>query len=214
MALRDNICWGEAALAAAKPKKEWRKCPHHPDVDPDRMWGCPDCLAELRMAAPPFDAPGTLPEDLGFDDFISLTRQFLERYPATVFDGSSGDSGALFVVVLRKAVEKLDVADISPSLSKGEENISPGTLPEEPEWTHEAPTEPGLYWYAMIESSYQLRTCRVHDVDGVMVVYGADGHIPAAQAHRVWAGPLREPVGHAAYEDRAAERHRGGGSDG
>lgn len=27
---------------------EWRKCELHPDVDPDRMWGCPDCLHYLR----------------------------------------------------------------------------------------------------------------------------------------------------------------------
>jgi hypothetical protein len=27
---------------------EWRSCKTHPDVDPNRMWGCPDCVAELR----------------------------------------------------------------------------------------------------------------------------------------------------------------------
>lgn len=26
----------------------WRYCKTHPDVDGTRMWGCPDCLAELR----------------------------------------------------------------------------------------------------------------------------------------------------------------------
>lgn len=30
---------------------EWRKCSLHPDVDPERMWGCPDCLVELRQLA-------------------------------------------------------------------------------------------------------------------------------------------------------------------
>lgn len=29
---------------------EWRKCSLHPDVDPEAMWGCPDCLASLRTA--------------------------------------------------------------------------------------------------------------------------------------------------------------------
>lgn len=27
---------------------EWRRCAEHPDVDGATMWGCPDCLAELR----------------------------------------------------------------------------------------------------------------------------------------------------------------------
>jgi len=28
--------------------REWRVCKHHPEVNPETMWGCPDCLAELR----------------------------------------------------------------------------------------------------------------------------------------------------------------------
>ena len=31
-------------------EEEWRKCSLHPDVNPATMWGCPDCLAELRRA--------------------------------------------------------------------------------------------------------------------------------------------------------------------
>lgn len=27
---------------------EWRQCKTHPDVDGKTMWGCPDCLVELR----------------------------------------------------------------------------------------------------------------------------------------------------------------------
>jgi len=28
--------------------REWRVCKHHPEVNPETMWGCPDCLAGLR----------------------------------------------------------------------------------------------------------------------------------------------------------------------
>jgi hypothetical protein len=28
---------------------EWRRCRIHADVNPDTMWGCPDCLATLRL---------------------------------------------------------------------------------------------------------------------------------------------------------------------
>lgn len=31
-----------------KEATEWRKCALHPDVDPETMWGCPDCVAGLR----------------------------------------------------------------------------------------------------------------------------------------------------------------------
>ena len=27
---------------------DWRHCDVHPDVNGERMWGCPDCVAELR----------------------------------------------------------------------------------------------------------------------------------------------------------------------
>lgn len=29
-------------------KREWRKCKTHPAVNPNTMWGCPDCVFELR----------------------------------------------------------------------------------------------------------------------------------------------------------------------
>jgi len=42
-ALRAMIAHVNASLG-----REWRKCELHPDVDGARMWGCPDCLYELR----------------------------------------------------------------------------------------------------------------------------------------------------------------------
>lgn len=27
---------------------DWRRCAMHPDVNPQTMWGCPDCIVELR----------------------------------------------------------------------------------------------------------------------------------------------------------------------
>jgi len=38
-----------AGKAAATHKPEWRVCSKHKDVNPETMWGCPDCLAELRQ---------------------------------------------------------------------------------------------------------------------------------------------------------------------
>lgn len=29
--------------------KDWRRCSEHPEVNGETMWGCPDCLAFLRI---------------------------------------------------------------------------------------------------------------------------------------------------------------------
>jgi len=29
-------------------ENKWNSCKHHPHVNGDRMWGCPECLYELR----------------------------------------------------------------------------------------------------------------------------------------------------------------------
>lgn len=73
-------------------------------------------------------------------------------------------------------------------------------MPEHPRWTAEPPSEPGLYWFALIDSKGMTRHCRVYDADGVLVITTDGGPCPVAQMHRVWAGPLREPVGEATHD--------------
>ena len=50
-------------------------------------------------------------ENPGWEQFISLTTQWLEKYPPNIFDGSSGDKGPLFVVALRNALAALKQED-------------------------------------------------------------------------------------------------------
>jgi hypothetical protein len=40
---------GAEGNRTGQAQQDWKHCDLHPDVDPDRMWGCPDCLAELRL---------------------------------------------------------------------------------------------------------------------------------------------------------------------
>jgi hypothetical protein len=79
------------------PSAEWRKCPSHPDVNGATMWGCPDCLAELRRqvrAVPPIAGPWlnvdaltdeqllTL-RDMGpYTDWVQAMRRSLNRLAA------------------------------------------------------------------------------------------------------------------------------------
>jgi len=44
----------------------------------------------------------------GWEDYIRITEEWLTHYPASIFTGVSGDPGALFVVDIRKAIEKLN----------------------------------------------------------------------------------------------------------
>ena len=71
---------------------------------------------------------------------------------------------------------------------------------EHPEWTAEPPSEPGLYWFAPLDSKGVRRHCEVHEVDGRMCVYPDGGAIPLAFMRGVWAGPLREPTGEATHD--------------
>lgn len=80
-----------------------------------------------------------------------------------------------------------------------------------PEWTAEPPTEPGLYWYAMIDSHGTRRHCVVHRAtkttheiwsyleEGDLYVTGEEKPVPVKQMHRVWAGPLLHPTGEAEH---------------
>ena len=92
-------------------------------------------------------------------------------------------------------------------------------MTERPEWTAEAPTEPGLYWFALIDSEGTRRHCVVmratkitHELydyleEGDLYVFSMENPTPVIQMHRVWAGPLLHPVGKAAYKDRKGEKH-------
>ena len=72
-----------------------------------------------------------------------------------------------------------------------------------PKWTAEAPTEPGLYWYALIDSDGALHHQKVCEHRGEMCVINTDAPVRVEQMHRVWAGPLRSPEGErVAFVDR------------
>ena len=45
--------------------------------------------------------------DPTWDDFMGIAHNFLNHYPASVFDGSGGDSGPVFVSRLRLALTEL-----------------------------------------------------------------------------------------------------------
>lgn len=50
-----------------------------------------------------------LAKDKAWDAVVAVGRALLERhYPATVFDGSSGDAGPEYVVALRNALNRID----------------------------------------------------------------------------------------------------------
>jgi len=46
-------------------------------------------------------------EDPDWQGFVNLATKWLEKYPADIFDGSSGDSGPVFIKALRAAIDKL-----------------------------------------------------------------------------------------------------------
>lgn len=46
--------------------------------------------------------------NMGFENFINVATRWLENYPPDIFDGSSNDSGPLFVVALRKAIREVE----------------------------------------------------------------------------------------------------------
>lgn len=50
-----------------------------------------------------------LAKDRGWDAVIAVGRALLDwHYPASVFNGSSGDSGPEFIVALRNAIARID----------------------------------------------------------------------------------------------------------
>ena len=53
-----------------------------------------------------------LAQDEAWDAVVAVGRALLDHYyPATVFDGSSGDSGPEYVVALRNALKRIDDQD-------------------------------------------------------------------------------------------------------
>ena len=69
----------------------------------------------------------------------------------------------------------------------------------EAKWLPGQPTEPGLYWWALLfKGASELRFCRVWacemDITGIRkgeLVTGS--YLKIAGMHRRWAGPLLEP---------------------
>ena len=45
--------------------------------------------------------------DIGFNDFVNLTTNWLKKYPPDIFNGSSGDAGPVFTVAIRTAINAL-----------------------------------------------------------------------------------------------------------
>ncbi len=45
---------------------------------------------------------------IGWDDYIEITRQWLEHYPPDIFTGISGDPGVKFILGVRNALAALD----------------------------------------------------------------------------------------------------------
>ena len=80
-----------------------------------------------------------------------------------------------------------------------------------PQWTSKPPTEPGLYWFSLIDSDGTRRHCVVmkatkitHELydylkEGDLYVFVTEKPTPVVQMHRVWAGPLLSPVGEATH---------------
>ncbi len=49
-----------------------------------------------------------LTDSYGFDFIVYLGKKILDKhYPERIFTGESGDSGALYIVALRKALDKI-----------------------------------------------------------------------------------------------------------
>ncbi len=62
-------------------------------------------LARLVSAAMRQERQRKIEEDYGFDELVQIAERLLNlKYPASVFTGVSGDSGAVFVVRLREAL--------------------------------------------------------------------------------------------------------------
>lgn len=78
-------------------------------------------------------------------------------------------------------------------------------------WTNKAPTEPGLYWFALLDSDGARRHCEVSIAEfgkhkGKPCILGEDGYHLASIPHRVWCGPLKPPSGEAVFSQLKTKR--------
>jgi len=76
----------EASLIEAENlvnEMEWRKCGKHKDINPDTMWGCPDCLAELRKENKELKTKLSLPVEAGVSNVANEYKElgrWIEEY--------------------------------------------------------------------------------------------------------------------------------------
>jgi hypothetical protein len=62
-----------------------RLCRHHPDVDAERMWGCPDCLCELRaLVAELVEAVGGCNDESCHDPICADRNDLIARARAAI----------------------------------------------------------------------------------------------------------------------------------
>lgn len=73
-------------------------------------------------------------------------------------------------------------------------------------WTNKPPTEPGLYWYALIDSTYVRRHCEVFMHRRKACINTVAGPMPASGPHRVWCGPLPPPSGKATWSSQSVHQ--------
>ena len=97
------------------------------------------------------------------------------------------------------------IAEDPDPVATNDEAIPPGIKQAPPQWFAHPPTEPGLYWFALLKSGdrHPPRFCLVVELDGKLVLghsgYDDAGYQDVTVMHRVWAGPLLFPTGEATH---------------
>jgi len=47
-------------------------------------------------------------KEIGWEDYLLITRKWLEHYPLDIFTGVTGEPGVMFILAIRKAIEDFD----------------------------------------------------------------------------------------------------------